>query len=447
MACTTTNSRQQPLFAVRRFVPKPYETGSFYDMLERYGELLIKAEDFPRTSLGEGGVDGICVVLKSKLVLIQKKHSWSDEETVRRVRTDLEVKACLGLGVEQEGPSQPTLSRHRKRMEELELDCVYHERFVALLKTLELVKEEEAVLIDSVPVAGAGQVQDSYNLLAGGIRQGLRRLAQCTGERGAEVARRLDLDLYVERGIKGKVAVDWETTEGPRKLLERLVTDAQRLQGAITDYFAKDQPVPVVPDGTDGAAPSWAQGGTGEAPHQVPAQPSLAATAEAPPASVPEPLYHGGAAQSAEPAAPAAPEAPRLSDLPQAPQLSLGSAGEPGAAACAQSSDVADQAAKEQALRQATEQLTTIVAHDVDFGPDGQVRGIRQEAAKDRPISITDPDMRHGRKSASVLIAGYKAQVLASLLGFILMIEVFRANGHDGENLGTLLGKLNRRHK
>ena len=53
---------------------------------------------------------------------------------------------------------------------------------------------------------------------------------------------------------------------------------------------------------------------------------------------------------------------------------------------------------------------------------------------------MTDPDMRHGRKSASVLIAGYKAQVVASLLwGFILLTKVFRANQHDGENLPQLL--------
>jgi hypothetical protein len=42
-----------------------------------------------------------------------------------------------------------------------------------------------------------------------------------------------------------------------------------------------------------------------------------------------------------------------------------------------------------------------------------------------------------------VLIAGYKAQVVASLLwGFILLTKVFRANQHDGENLPQLLAAL-----
>ncbi len=122
MACPT-NSRQQPLFAVRRFLPQPYKTGSFFDVVERFGGLIIKAEDFPRASHEAGGIEGICVVLKSKLVLIQRMHGWSDEETVLRATTDLGVKACLGLGVDQPGPSQPTLSRHRQPWPSTDAQC------------------------------------------------------------------------------------------------------------------------------------------------------------------------------------------------------------------------------------------------------------------------------------------------------------------------------------
>ena len=150
MACPT-DSRQQPLFAVRRFLPRPHKTGSFFDVLERFGSLIIKAEDFPWRRTKPEASRASAWSLKSKLVLIQRKHGWSDEETVLRARTDLGVKACLGLGVEQEGPSQPTLCRHRQRMQELKLDQVYMQRFVALLQTLELVTPREAVLVDSVP--------------------------------------------------------------------------------------------------------------------------------------------------------------------------------------------------------------------------------------------------------------------------------------------------------
>ena len=70
------------------------------------------------------------------------------------------------------------------------------------------------------------------------MRHGLRRLGACTGETVAQVSKRLDLERYVERGIKGKVPVDWETKEGPRQLLAQLVADAQRLQAQIGHYFS-----------------------------------------------------------------------------------------------------------------------------------------------------------------------------------------------------------------
>ena len=484
MACPT-DSRQQPLFAVRRFLPRPYKTGSFFDVLERFGSLIIKAEDFPRASHEAGGVPGFCVVLKSKLVLIQRKHGWSDEETVLRARTDLGVKACLGLGVEQEGPSQPTLCRHRQRMQELKLDQVYMQRFVALLQTLELVTPREAVLVDSVPVDGAGQVQDSYNLLAGAVRHGLRRLGACTGETVAQVSKRLDLERYVERGIKGKFPVDWETKEGPRQLLAQLVADAQRLQAQIGHYFSapptaqavaetRTAPAPSSPaaapepavESTEAQDPQDEPAPCGTAPPAAPCAPQptaapAAAPWESPAASAPA---AGGVPPAVVPAAtpwetdavlapaPCVPPAPAScsGSCPPGPGTGPSDASPPPAAVqvspsvAPQAPPTGDLSPAQQALVQASLQLTEIVAHDVEFAANGQVVGIRQQAAGDRPISVTDPQMRHGRKSASVLIAGYKAQVVASLLGFILLLKVFRANQHDGENVPQLREALHR---
>jgi hypothetical protein len=52
--------------------------------------------------------------------------------------------------------------------------------------------------------------------------------------------------------------------------------------------------------------------------------------------------------------------------------------------------------------------------------------------------------MRHGRKSASVLIAGYKVQIVASIVyGLVLLTKVIRANEHDGEQLPGLIDTLN----
>ncbi|MEG4230382.1 hypothetical protein QUA35_29880 [Microcoleus sp. N9_B2] len=49
--------------------------------------------------------------------------------------------------------------------------------------------------------------------------------------------------------------------------------------------------------------------------------------------------------------------------------------------------------------------------------------------AKDRRISIEDPDMRHGRKSSSQKINGYKRHVLKDLdIGVIRAVALTKAN-------------------
>src|SRR5262245_52982356 len=152
-----TDTKQRPLFDVRHFLPQPYPRGSFYDVLERLGAIVVRASDFPHRDPRDGGADAYCPVLLSRLVLLPRHPGWADRETVHRARCDMAVKACLGLGLDQAGPSQPTLCRHRNKMQHKQLEPLYMERMVQLLKTLDLVQKDEAVAVDSMPVEGAGQ--------------------------------------------------------------------------------------------------------------------------------------------------------------------------------------------------------------------------------------------------------------------------------------------------
>lgn len=348
------SSVQQPLFPVQMFIPDPYPRGSVLDLLARYGSFLIRRSDFPEADWSRGGQRGYCPVLLSKLVLLQAQHGWSDRETVRRANMDLQVKACLGMGIEQSGPCQATLCRHRGQMQQLGLDVEYAERMRDLLETLELVGDTEPVLVDSVPVEGAGQQLDSYNLLAGAIRRGLRALARRHARPVAEVAAELELAPYLARSVKGRFEVQWDDEASRTAFLGRLVADARRIRRHLV-------------------AASHAASPQGEA-------------------------------QEAD-------------------------------------EDTHDDSPAK--LQQAIETIDDLIAHDVEFDEHEHVTGLRQQAAQGRRISLTDPDMRHGRKSASKLIAGYKAQVVTSLLhGFIVMVRVFAANRHDGEDLPQMAAEL-----
>ncbi len=70
--------------------------------------------------------------------------------------------------------------------------------------------------------------------------------------------------------------------------------------------------------------------------------------------------------------------------------------------------------ASHEELAEARDLLARIVDQDVDEeAPDGGGPAIRHGVAPDRVVSVVDPEMRHGHKSASQRIDGYKAHVLS----------------------------------
>jgi len=388
------DSRQLHVFSVRQFVPNPYPLGSFYDTLERYGELIIYRDDFPEADPSLGGSKAWCPVLMSKLVLIQQKHGWSDRETVQRAKTDLQVKACLGLGVADEGPGQATLVRHRAEMEQLDLAVKYNARFIELLKALELIELTEAVAVDTVPVTGAGQVLDTYNLLAAAVRMGLREVCSLTGETASSATKRLGLgDYYSERSAKGAAGIAWDDKVQRLEFLSRLVSDAQAVQAELQTLVHCDH------DDSEGLPEE-----NDEAPRDQPPQSE--------PDEDPE---EGG---------------------------QLGFFAGDSTSAPVPTSSVVDESAKAR-VGKASARIDKIIDHDVEFDEDSNVKGIIQKKAGGRIISATDPDMVHGRKSSSSLISGYKLQVIATTgSGFVLGTKLIPGNQHDGEVLPSLVAAL-----
>ena len=90
-------------------------------------------------------------------------------------------------------------------------------------------------------------------------------------------------------------------------------------------------------------------------------------------------------------------------------------------------------------LAQALATLQTVLDQDLEPDPKGGHR-IRDGVAKDRRISIEDGQMRHGRKSATQRIDGYKRHIVRDLdERLILSAAVQPANRPDKEALKPLL--------
>lgn len=91
--------------------------------------------------------------------------------------------------------------------------------------------------------------------------------------------------------------------------------------------------------------------------------------------------------------------------------------------------------------------LADLLLQDIEEEPaDGGGPRIRTGTSRDRVVSTTDPEMRHGRKSHSQSFDGYKASVAAETeSGVILATDARPANRHDREGASELVQEASRR--
>jgi Transposase DDE domain/Transposase domain (DUF772) len=94
-----------------------------------------------------------------------------------------------------------------------------------------------------------------------------------------------------------------------------------------------------------------------------------------------------------------------------------------------------------QAAAQAVQVARQVRDQDVDLA--GPAPSLRRGVAEDRRISIEDGDMRHGRKSRSVLIDGYKRHVLRDLdTGLVPAVGITPANVPEAAVTGDIAADL-----
>ena len=100
-------------------------------------------------------------------------------------------------------------------------------------------------------------------------------------------------------------------------------------------------------------------------------------------------------------------------------------------------------------LTKARNLLAELLLQDVEEEPDdGKGPKVRQGTKRDRIVSTTDPEMRHGRKSSSKMFNGYKASVAVETeSGVILATDVIAGNAHDSEGAGDLVKQAAKKAK
>lgn len=177
-------------------------------------------------------------------VLVQGYLGMSDAEMIELTVVDLRVQMVLGcLGAEAPPFSQGALQMFRGRLIAADLDRRVLERTVELATRTKAFDPRKLpktlrVAIDSSPLAGAGRVEDTFNLLAHAARNVVGCAAGLLGWSHAEVSRQAGIPLLLPSSIKRALDIDWND---PVAKADAMTTFAHQLD-ALQSWIVRRLP-------------------------------------------------------------------------------------------------------------------------------------------------------------------------------------------------------------
>lgn len=219
---------QRDLFDVGNVYALELDPQSFHGQLAHAATRLFRDEDFTRCYAERTGRPSVPPSQLALLTLLQHEAGVSDAEAVARTAFDLRWAAVLGRGAGTPLCAKSTLQLFRAHL------ILHDEVRTVFQKSIQVAKEAGLlkggplrIAIDTKPILGRGAVEDTYNLLATGLRGLCKALAQ--GQKPEEWARRHDLRRYFETSLKGSTDLDWSDPAARQAFLTEIVTDARRL--------------------------------------------------------------------------------------------------------------------------------------------------------------------------------------------------------------------------
>lgn len=173
------------------------------------------------------------------VVLLQGYVGASDAEAVEMAVVDLRWQMVLDcLGAESPPFSQGALQTFRERMVEHNLDQALLERTAQLVREGAATKGDQVslskalrVAIDSRPLAGAGRVEDTINLLAHAAQCIVRLASKFLVMDPEEICRKARAPLLLASSIKAGLDIDWSDPKQKAQaigIIEEQVSSLQR---------------------------------------------------------------------------------------------------------------------------------------------------------------------------------------------------------------------------
>jgi Transposase DDE domain/Transposase domain (DUF772) len=247
---STTLTRQEP-FLLKRLT----RTRKLFGFLRRHrSELFDDAFQDELESMYRdtgAGKSAVPPALLAMVVLLQGYQGISDAEAVEMSVVDLRWQLVLGvLGATEPTFSQGALCAFRARLIEHDMDRRLLERTVELARrTKEFdwkrLPKDLRVAVDSMPLEGAGRVEDTINLLAHAARKAIACVAARIEHSPGFVAYSGRAPfLAADHSIKRALDAEWSDPQQKAQALSDLVAQVDSLERWILRHLPDqvDQP-------------------------------------------------------------------------------------------------------------------------------------------------------------------------------------------------------------
>lgn len=231
--------RQPDLFDVGYVFDVPLDPGSFHGQLARAASRLFRDDDFAACYDARRGRPSVPPSQLALLTLLQHHAGVSDAEAVERTCFDARWAAVLRTQLGRPLCAKSTLQLFRAHLILHDQVLTVFQRSLDEAKQAGLLKGTPLrIALDTKPILGRGAVEDTYNLLATGIRQLAKALAQVRGEKPDVWATKHDLRRYFDGSVKGRAELDWSDPQARNQFLTEIVTDARRLLRQTENWLA-----------------------------------------------------------------------------------------------------------------------------------------------------------------------------------------------------------------
>ena len=202
---------------------------TFYGWLAQEGRALFRDEDFACMYCLDNGRTSVPPSRLVIALLLQTHDRVSDEEAKRRADMDLGWKVALGIELDERSFAKSTLQLFRAQL------LIHDQARQVFMRSLEYAKAQGFLrnrkmkaALDSTHILGRGAAQDTYNLIAEGVRQLTRELAQAAGRKWQVWLTSHALGRYAEPSIKAAEDIDWDDAASREGFLGGLIDDGKQ---------------------------------------------------------------------------------------------------------------------------------------------------------------------------------------------------------------------------